>query len=248
MISDDDRRFLSQLARLREPTIQALCGATGVTATAVRHRLARLLEAELVEKRAEVRGRGRPAHFYRLTSAGRNQLGDNSTRLAALLWQQVMQIESDAIREQVIEGVREGLAEDLATGITGQTPEERLAELGSRLQQTGFDVAVDETGDAPTLKEHCCPYHSVAGQSMTGHTVAAAAGEQSAGSAVATDGAPHQICQFEEQVFSSVVGAPVRITQHCSTGGGCCEFELVELGASGETLTTTPARPGGPDD
>ena len=209
-VSDDDRRFLSQLARLPEPTVQSLCTAIGVTATAIRHRLDRLLENELVEKQSVVRGRGRPANFYRLTAAGRNALGDNSTRLAELLWREVMRIESPVIRERIIDGVRRGMAEDLGAGLTAETPAERLQELGSHLMATGFDVDVTSSGtDGPVLQEHCCPYHAVVGE----------------------DSSPNKaICQFEEQVFSEVVGAPVRISQHCGNGHGCCEFELVELG------------------
>ena len=215
-ISDDDRAFLSRLARLPEPTIQALCEATGVTATAVRHRLSRLMDVGCVEKHSEIRGRGRPANYYRLTSAGRNQLGDNSTRLAELLWREVMRIDSHAIREQIIDGVRAGLAEDLSVGIEGTTPRERLEQLGSRMKSTGFDVAVSTTEQGTVLQEHCCPYHSVAdGQSA------------------------HEICRFEEEVFSSVVGAPVRISSHCSDGSGCCEFELVELGGYAESKSAS---------
>lgn len=217
-VSDHDRRFLSQLARLPEPTISSLCEATGVTATAVRHRLNRLLDGELIEKQSIVRGRGRPANYYQLTSAGRNALGDNSTRLAELLWREVMRIESDEIRGQVIDGVRRSLAEDLSEGIGAETPAERLAELGGRLQSTGFDVAVTvaaHDGAAPTLQEHCCPYHSVVGDES------------------ATN---RDICRFEEQVFSEVVGAPVRISQHCGDGHSCCEFELVELSGSGSIV------------
>lgn len=217
-VSDDDRRFLSQLARLAEPTIQALCEATGVTATAVRHRLARLIDAQMVEKRAEIRGRGRPAHFYHLTAAGRSQLGDNSTRLAELLWREVMRIDSHAIREQIIEGVRRGLAEDLAVGVSGETPRERLEALVAQMQSSGFDVSA--TDDGSRMQEHCCPYHSVAEGSSS-----------------------QEICRFEEEVYSEVVGAPVRIAQHCSDGSGCCEFELVELKPSGASVVGDSGKP-----
>ena len=217
-VSDDDSRFLSQLARLPEPTIQSLCQATGVTATAVRHRLSRLMDNGLIEKRSVARGRGRPANFYRLTAAGRNSLGDNSTRLAELLWQEVMRIDSDEIRNQIIDGVRRGMADDLGSGVTGTTPAERLTELGGRLQETGFDVAMTgaESG-SPTLQEHCCPYHAVVGED---------------------DVSKREICRFEEGVFSEVVGAPVRISQHCGDGHSCCEFELVELDGANVSLTT----------
>ena len=51
--------------------IADLSTALGVTATAVRQRLDRLMKAGLVERSTIARPRGRPAHAYRLTPAGR---------------------------------------------------------------------------------------------------------------------------------------------------------------------------------
>ena len=204
-VSDDDRAFLSRLNRLGEPTVQALCDAVGVTATAVRHRLTRLEEAGLIERRRLAsRGRGRPAYGYALTEKGRGSLGDNSAMLAQVLWREVSRIEDPAVRAGLMDRMRESMAEQYGGEVAGETPGERLAALSGRLKGLGLDVDVQTTEDGllPVLQEHCCPYSDVAGDDPG-------------------------ICELEEQVFSAMVGAPVRLKQRCGSGGGCCEFELV---------------------
>ena len=203
-VSDDDRHFLSRLNRLETPTVQTLCEAVGVTATAVRHRLTRLEEGGLIERRRlESSGRGRPAYGYGLTEKGRGSLGDNSAMLAQVLWQAVGRIEDDTVRRTLMGQMKESLAEQYGGQVVGDTPGERLAALSGRLQTLGLDVDIqtDEDGLLPVLQEHCCPYSEVAGDDPG-------------------------ICELEEQVFSAMVGVPVRLRQRCGDGGGCCEFEI----------------------
>lgn len=216
-VSDDDREFLSRLHRLEKPTVQTLCDAVGVTATAVRHRLTRLEDARLIERvRLETTGRGRPAYGYRLTERGRGSLGDNSAMLAQALWQEVSKIEDESVRETLLERLRTSLAEQYGGEVSGETPAERLTALSKRLRELGLDVDVQTSDDGllPVLQEHCCPYSDVAG-------------------------GDHSICELEEQVFSAMVGAPVRLKSRCGDGSGCCEFELVEL-ANNDRSETAP--------
>ena len=210
-VSEEDRQFLSRLNRLNKPTVQALCDAVGVTATAIRHRLTRLEDAALIERRQlESSGRGRPAFGYVLTEKGRGSLGDNSAMLAQVLWREVSRIEDADVRATLMNRMRESMAEQYGGEVVGETPGERLAALSQRLRTLGLDVDVQTTADGmlPVLQEHCCPYSDVAGDD-TG------------------------ICELEEEVFSAMVGAPVRLRQRCGSSGGCCEFELVDLGTEG---------------
>lgn len=209
-VSEEDRQFLSRLNRLPTPTVQALCEAVGVTATAIRHRLNRLEEASLIERRQlQSSGRGRPAYGYVLTEKGRGSLGDNSAMLAAVLWREVNRIEDAAVRASLMDRMRESLAEQYGGEVAGETPGERLAALSKRLRGLGLDVDVQTTEDGllPVLQEHCCPFNEVAGDDPA-------------------------ICELEQEVFSAMVGAPVRLKSRCQSGG-CCEFELVDMEAEG---------------
>ena len=56
---------LDLLRRSGEMRISELVREMGVTATAVRQRLNRLMAADLIERTAAPSGRGRPSHRYR---------------------------------------------------------------------------------------------------------------------------------------------------------------------------------------
>ncbi|MGI9427627.1 MAG: helix-turn-helix transcriptional regulator, partial [Bythopirellula sp.] len=81
-----DRSIVDYLRREGACTISELVAFAGVTSTAIRHRLNRLMEQGLVAREAEAIGRGRPTHRYRLTAAGTRQAGDNYEDLAGVLW------------------------------------------------------------------------------------------------------------------------------------------------------------------
>ena len=70
MSESSDRAILDLIRREGPLTVAALAGRLGVTATAVRNRLTRLVEAGLVERQAEAGGRGRPRHAYRASADG----------------------------------------------------------------------------------------------------------------------------------------------------------------------------------
>jgi predicted ArsR family transcriptional regulator len=85
-VEQGDEQFLQQLHQAGSGTVQDLCQATGVTATAIRHRISRLQASGLIERQTVRAGRGRPHYTYHVTDAGRQQLGDNYAELALLLW------------------------------------------------------------------------------------------------------------------------------------------------------------------
>ena len=68
MAESSDRTLLDLIRREGPLTVAEMAGRLGVTATAVRNRLARLVETGLVERRAESGGRGRPRHAYRASA------------------------------------------------------------------------------------------------------------------------------------------------------------------------------------
>ena len=65
-----DRTIVDYLRRHPSATVGDLVGFTGVTATAVRQRLTRLMSQGLVARESTAAGRGRPMHRYSLTQAG----------------------------------------------------------------------------------------------------------------------------------------------------------------------------------
>src|SRR5579871_5929507 len=162
VVEEGDEQVLQQLQQAGGATVQQLCEAAGVTATAIRQRLNRLQGHGLVERRLVHASRGRPHHAYYVTDAGRQQLGDNYSELATLLWDELQGIEEDSIRERVTNRIRDALVRRYGASIQGHSFVERLGELGRSLSEHGFRVEVDLKGALPVLRETNCPYHELA--------------------------------------------------------------------------------------
>lgn len=204
-VEEGDEQFLQQLHQAGGGTVQEMCDAAGVTATAIRHRLTRLQGMGFVERQTVRSGRGRPHHAYRVTDAGRRQLGDNYAELALLLWDELRGIEESSVRERVTNRIRDALVRRYGASVRGESLVERLDELQSTLADHGFRVEVDSTGLFPVLRETNCPYHELA--------------QRDSG-----------ICELEQQVFEQVLGTPLKLASCCRDGHACCEFHPVPAG------------------
>src|SRR5262245_15229682 len=96
VMSESSDRELLDLLRRRGPLTVAEMGASlGVTGTAIRNRLARLLGAGLVERRSAHGGRGRPRHLYQASVEAQKRLGQNYADLAVVLWEEMMSTVAD---------------------------------------------------------------------------------------------------------------------------------------------------------
>ncbi len=205
-INNADQQFLSRLNRLGDCTIQNLCDDLGVTATAVRQRLKRLLTLGCIE-RDQVRGdRGRPYYVYRVTSLGLRELGNDYRELALLLWRELSHIEESDVRGRLMSRLRSALVTRFGPKSVDRPLLERFRSLGQSLDEQGFQVDVDERNHGattlPVLRAYSCPYHELAAEDSS-------------------------ICDLEQSVFEAVLGVPVTLSQCCRNGASCCEFEPV---------------------
>jgi predicted ArsR family transcriptional regulator len=203
-VEHDDEQFLLSLERLGKGTVQDLCDAAGVTATAVRQRLVRLQSLGLVDRQAVREGRGRPHHTYQVTELGRRQLGDNYTELARLLWSELHSIDELDIRNRVKGRIRDAMVRQYGANVNATALSDRFSQLGTALASRGFSVEVtsmeaDSHELLPILRENHCPYHDLA--------------QQDSG-----------ICELEQQVFEQVLGVPLTLVSCCREGHHCCEF------------------------
>ena len=75
MSESSDRELLDLIRRRGPLSVAEMATLLGVTGTAVRNRLARLLATGLVERKTEHIGRGRPRHRYEASVEAHKRLG-----------------------------------------------------------------------------------------------------------------------------------------------------------------------------
>src|SRR5262245_9860946 len=96
VMSESSDRELLDLVRRRGPmTVVEMAAGLGVTGTAIRIRLARLLGAGLLERRAERGRRGRLHYTYQVSVEAQKRLGQNYADLAVVLWEEMMSTVED---------------------------------------------------------------------------------------------------------------------------------------------------------
>jgi DeoR family suf operon transcriptional repressor len=186
--------------------IGELASALGVTATAVRQRLDRLMRAGLVERTTVRRPRGRPAHAYSLTALGRRTGGDNFRDLAFVLCREIRGVREPSVRQGLLSRIGAAMAGIYRGKISGETSGERLQSVAAILQSRNIscDVAATDTAALPVLTSYACPYPELA--------------EQDRG-----------ICAAERLMLQDLVGAPVTLSDCRLDGGTCCRFTVAPV-------------------
>jgi len=203
-MSDSSDRELLDLIRRRGPlTVTEMAEQLGVTGTAIRNRLTRLLATGLVERRAEHLGRGRPRHQYQASVEAHKRLGQNYADLALALWGEMMSVVADRkLRRVLFTRLTDRLAEIYRTKITGDEWEGRLVQLSRVLHDRGVEaeVALDDPGLGPILRQHSCPYYELAEVDRA-------------------------ICALERKMFEKVLGRGLRLSQCRLDGDRSCDFQ-----------------------
>jgi predicted ArsR family transcriptional regulator len=182
-----------------ELTISSLASELQVTATAVRQRLGRLMEAKLVQRKAVTEGRGRPSHRYSLTELGRREAGGNFADLAVALWEEIRLISDPDVRRGLLQRIAGRMADSY--GIDGKTTTEKMQAVAELFGERRVPVTVGKKGELPVLTANCCPYPALAEQDRS-------------------------ICAMEKMMFSEMVGEKLHLSECRLDGGTCCTFEL----------------------
>jgi len=145
-----------------------LSAALGVTATAVRQRLDRLMRQGLVARQAVGGRRGRPAHEYSLTDAGCRAGGDNFRDLAVVLWREIRGVRDLEVRRGLLGRIGSALAALHRSEVAGTRPAERLHGVADILKRRDIACAVESAdaspGGLPVLTSYACPYPDLAAE------------------------------------------------------------------------------------
>ncbi len=210
-----DRAILDVLRKRDAMTVADLSEFLGVTATAVRQRLTRLLAQGLLQRESCREGRGRPVHQYSLTAKGRRRTGANMSDLALVLWQEMRSISDPEVRRGLLGRLSHRLASIYGGRFAGDSVEERMESLAELMGERQIPFEVDRSSELPVLKALACPYPELA--------------EMDRG-----------VCAMEREFVSEVLGQDVRLGQCRLDGDNCCSFEVRDSGSVGAAASRLP--------
>lgn len=204
-----DQAIMSHMRTQAGTSILNLAEKLQVTDTAVRQRLARLLDRGLVERFAVREGRGRPKHVYRLTEAGQRASGANLDDLAVALWQELVSLEDVELRERLLRRIVARLVVRYLPEVYGDTSEQRLKSVVDLFNRRGIPFAFEPgsvAGSASNSTDFSmgrlvvlgCPYPGLRDDQRL-------------------------VCRMEQMLFQGLIGVPMEdITK--GHGHGCCTF------------------------
>ncbi len=194
-----------------------LAQSLGVTATAIRQRLDRLMRSGMVERKTVSRPRGRPAHAYSLTAEGRRSGGDNFRDLAMVLWREVRSVREPSVRQGLLSRIGSAMAAMVRPEVSGENAAERLRSLAAvmRRRNVSCDVEQAADGNLAVLTSYSCPYPDLAEQDRS-------------------------ICAAERLMLQDLAGCSVALSECRLDGGSCCRFTADESGPpAGEPVAGT---------
>lgn len=194
-----DIALLDLLRRLSTQSIADLATAMGVTATAVRQRLTRLMAQGYVQRAVVREGRGRPRHRYELTPLGHRKAGANFADLAMALWEEIRRIPDPTVRQGLLQRISARLAASYADSVTGRTLQERMESLAALFTARRIPFEVEMRQELPVLKAMSCPYPDLAEQDRA-------------------------VCAMERMLFSELAGETLRLEECRLNGQSCCSF------------------------
>jgi predicted ArsR family transcriptional regulator len=198
-IESSDKTLLDCMRREGAVTIAALVAEMGVTATAVRQRLQRLMAEGLIQRQTQRQSRGRPNHRYSLTEKGERAAGTNFADMAIVLWEEVKSVEDPAVRRGLLKRIASRLVERYRDRLTGPTLGERMSSVARLMGEREIPFEVDISGEPPVLTALACPYPELAK-------------------------VDRGVCTMEKLMLSEMLGENVRLSECRLDGANCCSF------------------------
>jgi DeoR family suf operon transcriptional repressor len=214
---------LRLIQRQGSASIKELEAALGVTTTAVREQVDRLLREGFLQA-TRVRGEiGRPYYVYSLTPKAQELFPKDYATLALLLLEETLALHGQEGLRELLNRVSRRMAEKFQGQAQGHELSQKLLGLVAGLGDLGMEVSmlpVGEQGDDFILKTATCPYFEVARNHR-------------------------EICDMEQEMMAELLGPGVGI--HLSSciidGKHACEFHITRSVQEPEKKVTSVGLP-----
>ena len=202
------RDIVVLLRQLGPSSPDRLAARLGASRTGVLQQLRALEAAQLVVRRTERHGVGRPRHLYDVTPEAQSFFPSNYDGLAASLLAAIEAVGGDDLIEEVFAARRRQatgrMRQRLAERLTADAPlADRVRELATIQDELGYLAQIELNTDGTIqLVEHNCAIFQVASENK-------------------------QACQAELELFGDVLGADVVRVSHIAAGDRCCTYQVV---------------------
>lgn len=195
-------RQIVDMLMLRGPmTIAELVDSLGVTTTAVRQHVDRLVAEDWVVRAVRRGGPGRPAHVLSVSEKTRRVYGSHCDELSRMLVEEIVRTEGPGKARELLHRVSRRMAEQSRHAVGDGSPSQRVRNLARHLNGQGMLVETRGSEHGMRLAVYTCPYPDLAAEHR-------------------------EICEMERETVSELVGDNVRLSQCMYDGHQCCEFEF----------------------
>ncbi len=194
-----DQVLLNYLRRHGAARISDLVAESGVTATAVRQRIQRMMAEGLIVRHAERISRGRPNHRYALTEKGQGQGGNNFPDLAVVLWEEIKAVPDLEVRRGLLKRIADRFVAKYRNAVHSDSLGDRMGSLAGLMNDRDVPFEVNMANGLPVLSALACPYPELAK-------------------------ADRSVCSMEKLMLSEVLGESMRLSECRLDGANCCTF------------------------
>ncbi len=200
LISAAERRVLAYLKLVGRCEVKAIAHSLQVTAMAVRHHLAVLQKAGLVQTTLERRGVGRPHYVCSLSASANAFFPKEYGTLASSLIRAIAELDGESKLARIFEHMKEAAIARHSSRMAGKPLRRRVAEMAKIMTEAGY-MAEWEQLDYRTFQitEHNCAIACVAQQCQ-------------------------HACVCELSMFRELLQTAVSRQEHIAAGDHCCRY------------------------
>lgn len=201
-VSPAERRVLDHLKRAGRARVQAIARTLRVTPMAVRHHLAVLERAGLVQTTRQRRGVGRPAHLYSLTARAEAFFPRQYGELANNLLRHLAALDGEAKVARLFQRMKNEAVARYAPSLAGKSLRARVAAVARLLTEAGYMADWKQVGPRTfQLTERNCAISCVAQECR-------------------------YACESELALLQRLLGAGVERQEHMLAGEPCCRYRI----------------------
>ncbi len=196
-----DQLVLELLRKEPGLTVTDLTERLEVTATAVRQRLDRLEQLELIEREKCSTSRGRPVFQYKLSPLGWRRVGVDYVEFAVAMWDVVQKYPDKAVRQYLLDAISQRMGRMYGQLLPAGTLAERIFAMVQVLNDRNVPSRVASDGSLPIIEVQACPFPDLM-----------------------DDAQNRSICELEQQVLSEAIGQPLELSCCRLDGHHSCQY------------------------